>query len=522
MRSRKSRGYFVGNLTSSLIIVESQNFEPPSHRLTTANSHFFTVKYMPSVPADINQHVHILKLPMELLIKIAELVKGLESEEITVFKTKYRQLKWIALVHRKLRTACLAAGLYDRVAPHCKLYKPSIELSHPLFQAGKGLLKSLGIDLENMEAWPVCEVIMEQFPNLEELSFTGKHLSQKEYSFAQSRLASRIQQFKGTSLILRDTTFMSTLSDIYLSRIVRERIIQLDFDGSQFSWQYQWSRTTELKPLFPNLKKVKFRGSYGAKDFTMADFPKFVLDGCQITHLEVIYNSGPHCCGEYDHKRSREYDHKKKLMKIENSQYYTWLKNALLYTLSKSSHQSLQFFIVKDRFEDTFVKRNENGIIPFAFSGLKIVIFHCGRLDLLIETEDSCATNDCPQHWRASFHHHSAWLHLADEYSYFYRCDCLLLETLPSHDSHPTTLPDSFWNTASTRLLSRIWFYERDRPALRYFIVGNHKDRYRGIERDLNIPFEINPDTEEVESWAYTIMSPMDCRRILDERLKYL
>ena len=133
------------------------------------------MRCMPSDETARNRHAHILKLPMELLITISHLVKVSENTEITVFRKRYRTLNRLSLVHRKLWKACLAAGLYDHVAPKCK---PSVKISHPLFQTDAGSLKSLGIDLRNMEVWPLCELIMKEFSQIEELTFTGQ-LNQK-------------------------------------------------------------------------------------------------------------------------------------------------------------------------------------------------------------------------------------------------------------------------------------------------------------------------------------------------------
>ena len=105
------------------------------------------MKCMPPDEAILNRHAHILKLPMKLLIPIIKWVKMSKNTEITAFKNRYSTLKHLSTVNRHLRRACLAAGLYDHVAPKCRGYKASVEFSHPLFQTDARSLKSLGIDV---------------------------------------------------------------------------------------------------------------------------------------------------------------------------------------------------------------------------------------------------------------------------------------------------------------------------------------------------------------------------------------
>ena len=128
---------------------------------------------MPPDNAVINVNAHILKLPAEILIEIAKLVKHFPDQDLDIFNRKYRNLYSLSRVHRKLREACLGAGLYDSVTPKCIQCKLSAELGHGLFRTDETSLRSLGIDLKNTEVWPLYEVIMKLFPYIEELSFTG-------------------------------------------------------------------------------------------------------------------------------------------------------------------------------------------------------------------------------------------------------------------------------------------------------------------------------------------------------------
>jgi len=68
---------------------------------------------MPPDKSTANINAHILKLPLEILIDIAKLVKQFPDPELTIFKRKYLVLYRLSLLHRKLREACLGAGLYE-------------------------------------------------------------------------------------------------------------------------------------------------------------------------------------------------------------------------------------------------------------------------------------------------------------------------------------------------------------------------------------------------------------------------
>ena len=291
-----------------------------SHRFSPASqtNSDTIMRCMPPDKVAINRHAHILKLPMELLIVISHLVKVSDNTEITVFKNRYQTLNHLSLVHRKLWKACLAAGLYDHVAPKCKIYKPSVELSHPLFQTDAGSLKSLGIDLENMEIWPLFEVIMKEFPQIEELTFTGK-LNHNAETFRKSGLGKRVQQFKGMSLRLSNACFNFYVYGFFES-LPRENIRQLDFASSQFSQSFN-NCLLITKPLFPNLKRIKYRCAHRGNVKTALYFADLMLTGCEITHFEVQYDSGLYCCGEPDHKSGWEYENRKRLMVTENPKY---------------------------------------------------------------------------------------------------------------------------------------------------------------------------------------------------------
>jgi hypothetical protein len=502
------------------LIIVTHSLSPA--KLLRDEFHFAVMKLMPPGDGDSSRHAHILKLPMETLITIACFVKASGNTEITVFKNRCSTLIRLSLVHRKLRKACLAAGLYEHVKPTCKLYKASVELSHPLFQTDVGSLKSLRIDLGNMEAWPLYEVVMNEFPRLEELTFTG-NANHNARALGKSGNFVGIQQFKGMSLCVSNACFNSM--GYIITTLQRENIRQLEFVSSEFSYLFDVGEFV-TKPLFPNLKKIKYCCvSHGCVNTnTVFHFANKILEGCAITHFEVQYGSGLYCCGERDHKSGWEYDDRKKLMESENLKY-SHIKNTLLRALQRNSHNSLQILIVNDRFDNTFLNQIENyNLIPEPFSNLKLVVLRCKNLNQLIETEYPWERKQCSiSRWGPSpSHHHSAWLYLADEYSLFYKCDCLLLETSPSLYRRPQKPPKSFWKKASARLLSQVWRREGTLPLLRYFIVGNESEGFQGIEHDLNIPFTIDLETEEIEPWAYIMMTEIDCRRVLDERLKYL
>ena len=196
------------------------------------------------------------------------------------------------------------------------------------------------------------------------------------------------------------------------------------------------------------------------------------------------------------------------------------MKDTIMKQLRESCYDSLQVIIVNDELDNVFSFRH-SGPIRLPFSALKLVIIHWEALNELIQSDWSWAAKKCQVTYYSS-HHHSPWQYLADEYSYFYKCDCVLLETKRYYYKWKKKIPNSFWKVVATRLLARVWLYEFRRPALRYFIVGNEEEGYQGIERDLTVPFEINPRTREVVSWRYNLMTGTECKRLLDERLDSL
>lgn len=228
----------------------------------------------------------LFKLPQELLILIASFVC---DREITSFRTPFLELSALSKVNKRLYVVCMMAGLYWRIWPTCKQFKRSVALTHPSFGSNAQSVRSLGIDLDNTEAWPLCLMVMEIFPDLDELCFTGmKMLEGRTVRFFGSNLATKITQFKGTSLVFRKTSLRAEL----LKLIPRHNITSLCFNESQLpSHEQYWA--TVPKPIFPNLKKVKFVGDTISKYWflkeTASMFKKLFLDGSQLTHFEISY-----------------------------------------------------------------------------------------------------------------------------------------------------------------------------------------------------------------------------------------
>jgi hypothetical protein len=482
-----------------------------------------TTTIMPLDNAVINVNAHILKLPVEILIDIAKLVKHFPDQGWNIFKRKYRNLFSLSQVHRKLREACLGAGLFDSVTPKCIQYKLSAELGHVLFRTDETSLRSLGIDLKNTEVWPLCDVIMKLFPYVEELSFTGNMRHYGAELFEKSVLGSKVTNFGGPRLRLWNCCFTPTHYRFFLM-LPRENITQLDFDSSLFQDSFGSYTSIISRPIFPNLKKVRFHNASTKSTYTANTLAEHFLKGCKITHFEIHYNLILQCCGEKDHKSGWKYEQKKIFMEKQNLQYTT-IKNAIMTQLEHSSHDSLGVFIVNDNYylEGVFMFRDSRRR-RFQFTTLKLVVIKWEDVSELIEVEWPWSTQQCRTvcYFSDNGHHHSPWRHLADEYSYFCKCDCVLLKTKPSYYRWRTVLPNSFWETVATRFLARVWLHERQRPALRYFIVGNAQDGYQGIERYMKPPFQINPKTREVALWSYNHMTGAECKRLIDERLDNL
>src|SRR5271170_5570012 len=93
-------------------------------------------------------------------------------------------------------------------------------------------------------------------------------------------------------------------------------------------------------------------------------------------------------------------------------------------------------------------------------------------------------------------------------HAFFSGCDCIFIETTPG-SGH---IPQEVWQFASERTISSTIGME----SLRYFIVGNRKDGYEGIERNLEAGIEIHHNGRA--TWKYTKLQKEDCERVLTER----
>src|SRR5208282_1057185 len=120
------------------------------------------------------------------------------------------------------------------------------------------------------------------------------------------------------SLRLSNDGFNFSFCDFF-ETLPRENIRQLDFASSQFSKPVDNHLFT--KPIFRNLKKIKYTCVHREKVDTTCYFADLMLTGCEITHFEIQHDSSLYCCGARDHKNVWEYENLRRLMEIENPKY---------------------------------------------------------------------------------------------------------------------------------------------------------------------------------------------------------
>jgi hypothetical protein len=102
-------------------------------------------------------------------------------------------------------------------------------------------------------------------------------------------------------------------------------------------------------------------------------------------------------------------------------------------------------------------------------------------------------------------------LQIAYQYSFFSESECIFIETKPG--SNPSTLPPTFWEYPTKRLMTIARDLEYRPGALRYFIVGNHVDGYQGIERDMNVFLRENEARDTY--WPYRLLDDENCKQLL-------
>lgn len=94
-------------------------------------------------------------------------------------------------------------------------------------------------------------------------------------------------------------------------------------------------------------------------------------------------------------------------------------------------------------------------------------------------------------------------------------CDCILIE---AHNGCGD-VDEDVWRFASERIMSVAQKVENREGSIRYFIVGNRKNGYQGIERDMEEELETHPTGRWI--WKYKTLDRSECNEVLRERWHY-
>ena len=370
----------------------------------------------------------LLSFPLEILVLIArclvETAAGEEKYDISLFKRQhFTILSSLSSTHSYLRCACIDAGLLNNVTPIRTHFAndSNVRLLHQSQVTSR--LSSLGIDLASPEVWPLCANILQQHPNLNELRLLG-NVGYRASTFAKSTLGLGLALFNGVSLILRGAQFTPTSISL-LSKLKSDTITSLFFDRSELQFdEFQDYDPRLRRPLFPNLRKVKYTGAKVSgngyrPDFVDA-FAHVFLGGCQLTHFELSYGFEPYCSGER-HEGDPLCQFRQEKMLSTNFCYLS-TRRRMLVALRQNSHASLQVFIDHTHLSGAFIDDNSvfqwcDYIRPPPFRDLRVLVFKCKNLDALalhrFPTHDVyCnSTSALPTARRRQLarHHHSAW-----------------------------------------------------------------------------------------------------------------
>jgi hypothetical protein len=463
----------------------------------------------------------ILRLPPELLLSIARHVLETRTEYWTTILTKPNISSLLALsqTHSALRAACIAGGMFSRVRPVLHFgpqhFIQDYKQLERLFQQAysRPHISSLSIDLSNWRSWNLCAHIMEKFPDLEELVFTGQANRTTE-KFVDGELGQRCALFKGKSLILRHAHF-TELSFPVLRKLERDSIVSLQVEESVLHInRMKWILSTFSR----NLQNVKL---IGLMDYWTAEIlaSSFIPGSC-ITHFEMGYRVKPCLLSERNSKQNLE-----KEQRLPPNRIYTTMRRVILRSLRRHSATTLKTFVDQHELKGPFVGDSHDVLFPWQwhngirshaspFKNMKLLAFRCEKLESLIKFDgiDDC-TVGCL--WREiqrpdGVQDHSVWMYLSTLYAFFSTCDCILIETKLGG----ACISDSWWQFPSQRLMSTTIKVEGNPGSLRFFIVGNRQDGYSGVERNVDVPSVWN---KHGQIWTYRKMDAAECKQTLFE-----
>jgi hypothetical protein len=464
----------------------------------------------------------ILLLPPELLLSIARHLFDSRTEYWSTVLTKPNISSLLALsqTHSALRAACIAGGMFSRVRPAMRFgpqhfikdYKQFERLFRQVYSRPR--VSSLSINLSNSRSWSLCAHIMEEFPDLEELVFTGWALRTTE-KFVCGELGQRCALFKGKSLILRHARFTESCFPV-LRKVRRNSIVSLRVEESLI----HNNRSARGRPstFLQNLRNVKLIGLMDNR--TAETLANLFIPGSRIANFEMGY--GVKLCLSSERKGKRNLQ--KERRSLNGNWEYTTMRRVILQSLRKYSITSLERFVDQDELKGPFAGDSQDilfswmdNIRPPPFKNMKLLAFRCEKLESLIKFDgiDDCTIG---RRWSLEMQKyggvqgHSVWMYLSTLYAFFSACDCILIETKPGG----ACISDSWWQFPSQRLMSTAIKVEGNAGSLRFFVVGNRRDGYSGVERDVSF---VGREREKI--WTYRKMDATECKQTLLKRGYY-
>jgi hypothetical protein len=456
----------------------------------------------------------LLDLPTELLIEIAtQVISVSQKHDFTLFGRNTGALVSLSCVNRELRDICFAVGLFLTVEPTLqhKQLKPSLLIGGPVYcQPRTANVKTLVVDVSQKELWPMYWQVLALFPRIEELRFVQRICPPTDRVWSEYIISS-IESFRGKSLVFSGWEMSANCPrvDTMLSNIRREAITSVFIDRSVLFFEtYRTSR----RPLFPNLRRVKYSGGKWSRAENY-DSPRRLMPlmkGTTMTHFEICYKDFPYCCFSGLNPRSDSF-----------STMFPVVSSRIREAVSQVSN-SLRVYIDSNTLATGTYEHAIGADTPNPFTALRLVVYKCQSLGWLDKARCPLADIRCrPKRNLSRYLHHCPWLHLSSECKFFAPCDTILIHSESSF--LVTSLFD--WRRCWDFAVSNLARCPPHGPHLRYILAGNDELGYKGIMVETVSSATMYDEVEErtVEYWSsYQELEPKVCRQLISERLKGL
>ena len=260
---------------------------------------------------------------------------------------------------------------------------------------------------------------------------------------------------------------------------------------------------------------------------------RVVFEGARLTHFEISYGFKP--CILLESSRHRQLtisssplvpDYLKRTKdlpserRLETNRMYVQLRFEFFVMLRLHSRESLTCFSDLDEMSGPFVGQDMlfsrwPWIRPLPFTNMKLLTFRCESLESLVKFDSlhNCAVGRNLRRTPLSERKkdHSVWLDVSTVCTYFWTCDCILIET----KACGRAISRSSWAFISRRLLS-VAKGAATVGSLKYIVAGNQMDGYSGMER---IPNGSSwEDSMGNVFWEFQDLSPDRCQQLVSYR----